>query len=119
MKPFKTQYQLDREAQWTSQGFTLIDDAKPPIGKAVEAIRVIQPRGFGGVILSTEYKLVPIVRSSEYGYDDTLNGDFGLAYSTFEGWRELQTYTANGELAEKVEQDLSKVVCLGDMVDRG
>lgn len=113
----KTQYQLDREAEWKAKGFTLIDEVKPQIGKPVEAIRVIQPRGFGGVILRTEYKLVPIVRSSEYGYDDTLNGDFGLAYSTFEGWRELQTFNADGTLAEKVELDLSNVVCLGDMVD--
>jgi len=115
----KTQYQLEREAQWTAQGFTLIDDVKPEIGKVVEAIRVFQPRGFGGVILRTEYKLVPIVRNSEYGYEDTLNGDRELAYSTFEGWRELQTFNADGTLAQKVEQDLSNVVCLSDMVDNG
>lgn len=116
---FKTQYQLDREARWKSEGFTLMDESKPEIGKPVEAIRVFQPRGFGGVILRTEYKLVPIVRSSEYGYDDTLNGDHQLAYSTFEGWRELSTFNADGTLADKVELDLSNVVCLGDMVDKG
>jgi hypothetical protein len=88
----KTQYQLDREERWKADGFVIFDDAKPPIGVQVEAIRVFQPRGFGGVILRTEYKIVPIIRDSEYGYSDTLNNDAELAYSEFEGWREFQTY---------------------------
>lgn len=94
----KTQYQLDREAKWKDQGFTLIDEAKPQIGRKVEAIRVFQPRGFGGVILRTEYKVVPLTRESEYGYTDTLNGDQGLAYSAFEAWRELETYAEDDSL---------------------
>lgn len=88
----KTEYQLEREARYKADGFTIMDDAKPEIGKPVEAVRVIQPRGFGGVILRTEYKIVPIVRETEYGYTDTLNDDRALAYSAFEAWRELQTY---------------------------
>lgn len=88
----KTQYQLDREDRWKAEGFTIFDDAKPAIGVPVEAIRVFQPRGFGGVILRTEFKIVPIIRKSEYGYTDTLNEDEALAYSAFEAWRELQTY---------------------------
>jgi len=94
----KTQYQLDREARWKAEGFTIFDDAKPALGVPVEAIRVFQPRGFGGVILRTEFKIVPIIRDSEYGYTDTLNKDAALAYSEFEAWRELQTY-ANGSPA--------------------
>lgn len=85
----KTEYQLEREARWKSMGFTLFDEAKPEIGKEVEAIRVHQPRGFGGVILRTEYLLVNMVREEEYGYTDTTNADKHLAYSEFEGWREI------------------------------
>lgn len=88
----KTDYQLERETRYKAGGFTIIGDAKPEIGKPVEAVRVFQPRGFGGVILRTEYKIVPIIRESEYGYTDTLNGDRALAYSEFEAWRKLQTY---------------------------
>jgi len=88
----KPNYQLEREARYIAEGFTIIDDAKPEIGKPVEAVRVFQPRGFGGVILRTEYKIVPIIRETEYGYTDTLNGDRSLPYSEFEAWRELQTY---------------------------
>lgn len=95
----KTQYQKDREAGWVAQGFTLIDEAKPEIGKPVEAVRVFQPRGLGGVILSTQYKVVPIIRTGEYEYTDTLNGDKCLPYSEFEGWRERQVYTLDGNLA--------------------
>lgn len=97
----KTQYQLEREARWKSMGFTLIDEAKPEIGIPVEAIRVFQPRGFGGVILRTEFKIVPIVRETEYGYSDTLNNDKALAYSHFEAWRALELYADSApEFAE-------------------
>lgn len=85
----KTEYQLEREARWKSMGFTLIDEAKPEIGKPVEAVRVNQPRGFGGVILRTEYLLVDMVREDEHSYSDTTNNDKRLAYSAFEGWREI------------------------------
>ncbi len=97
----KTEYQLEREARWKSMGFTLIDEAKPEIGKPVEAVRVHQPRGFGGVILRTEFLLVDMVREEEYGYTDTTNGDKHLAYSEFEGWREIGTGQAcNDDQAE-------------------
>ncbi|HEJ4407869.1 TPA: hypothetical protein SL557_000148 [Pseudomonas aeruginosa] len=85
----KTEYQLEREARWKSMGFTLIDEAKPEIGKPVEAVRVYQPRGFGGVILRTEYLLVNMVRAEEHSYTDTTNNDKHLASSEFEGWREI------------------------------
>ncbi|WP_178125748.1 hypothetical protein [Pseudomonas sp. EMN2] len=88
----KTQYQLDKEARYRTEGFTIMDEERPAIGKRVEAIRVFQPRGLGGVILGTEYKIVPIIRTSEHHYTDTLNKDTDLVYSAFEGWRELQTY---------------------------
>lgn len=97
----KSQYQKDREAGWVEQGFTLIDEAKPEIGKPVEAVRVFQPRGFGGTIQGTSYKLVPIIRTAEYEYTDILNGDKGLPYSEFEGFRELQVYAQDGSLAEQ------------------
>lgn len=87
----KTQYQLEREARWKSMGFTLIDEAKPEIGKPVEAVRVHQPRGFGGVILRTEFLLVDMVRDDEHSYSDNTNNDKRLAYSEFEGWREIGT----------------------------
>lgn len=72
-------------------GFTLMNDVKPDIGKSVEAVRVIVSRGFGGVILRTDRKIVPITRTSEYDYQDTLNND-RCVYSEFDAWRELQTY---------------------------
>lgn len=96
-KQIKTEYQLEREARWKSMGFTLIDEAKPEIGKPVEAVRVHQPRGFGGVILRTEYLLVNMVREEEHSYTDTTNNDKHLAYSEFEGWREIGAEQGNNE----------------------
>lgn len=93
----KTEYQLEREARWKSMAFTLIDEAKPEIGKLVEAVRVHQPRGFGGVILRTEYLLVNMVREEEHSYTDTTNNDKHLAYSEFEGWREIGVEQGNNE----------------------
>lgn len=88
----KTDYTRAREARYLADGFTLMEDAKPEIGKPVEAVRVFQPRGFGGVILRTEYKIVPIIRESEFRYTDTLNKDTHLTSIELEAWRELQTY---------------------------
>lgn len=88
----KTQFQLDKEARFRAEGFTIMDEKRPEVGNRVEAIRIFQPRGFGGVLLGTEYKIVPIIRTSEHHYTDTLNGDTDLVYSAFEGWRELETF---------------------------
>lgn len=85
----KTEKQLQYEADLKAKGFTLFDEALPEIGKPVEAIRVHQPRGFGGVILRTERLIVPVIRESEYNYTDTLNQDRCLASSEFDAWREL------------------------------
>jgi hypothetical protein len=72
-------------------GFTLMAESKPNVGHDVEAVRIFVRRGFGGVILSTSRKIVPVTRTSEYDYQDTLNND-QCVYSEFEAWRELQTY---------------------------
>lgn len=68
-------------------GFTLMSDIKPEIGKVFDGIRMWQPRGFGGVILRTEYLTVSAVRSSEYNYTDLTNKDQGLASSEYVGWK--------------------------------
>ncbi|MDU4254524.1 hypothetical protein [Pseudomonas sp.] len=104
----KTEYQLEREARWKALGYTLMDEAKPEIGQPVEAIRVYQPRGFGGVILSTRYLGVNMVRETEYGYTDTTNGDRQLAYSEFEGWRIPEAVDAGTDAAEPASTDQGK-----------
>ncbi len=85
----KTEKQLQYEADLKAKGFTLFDEALPDIGKPVEAVRVHQPRGFGGVILLTERLIVPVIRESKYNYTDTLNQDRCLASSEFDAWRDL------------------------------
>ena len=68
-------------------GFTLMSEAKPEIGKVFDGVRMHQPRGFGGVILRTEYLTVEAVRSSEYNYSDLTNKDQHLASSEWVGWK--------------------------------
>lgn len=68
-------------------GFTLMSTTKPEIGKVFDGIRMWQPRGFGGVILRTEYLTVSAVRSSEYNYTDLTNKDQCLASSEWVGWK--------------------------------
>lgn len=72
-------------------GFTLMAESKPSVGHDVEAVRIFVRRGFGGVILSTSRKIVPVTRTAEYDYQDTLNNE-RCVYSEFDAWRELQTY---------------------------
>ncbi|EPV3031746.1 hypothetical protein ACV3HO_002428 [Pseudomonas aeruginosa] len=83
--------QCELAAKLKADGFTLMVESKPEVGKRVEAVRIFQPRGFGGVILRTVRKIVPITRMAEYSYTDTLNNEAGLVESDFDGWRELQT----------------------------
>jgi hypothetical protein len=84
-------YVQDLHDSLKRDGFTLMADSKPNIGDDVEAVRIFVRRGFGGVILSTSRKIVPVTRTGEYDYQDTLNND-RCAYSEFDAWRVLQTY---------------------------
>jgi hypothetical protein len=68
-------------------GFALFKDSKPDVGKTFEGVRMWQPRGFGGVILRTEYLSVDALRDSEFNYTDLTNKDKGLASSEWVGWK--------------------------------
>lgn len=87
----KTDYELEIEQRVREYGFTLMDEALPEIGKEVEAVRVVQDRGFGGVILNTKRIVVSIVRTGDYEYTDLLNETRMLSQSEFLGWREPET----------------------------
>lgn len=68
-------------------GFNLFKDSKPDVDKIFEGVRMWQPRGFGAVILRTEYLSVDAVRYSQFNYTDLTNMDHGLASSEWVGWK--------------------------------
>lgn len=70
-----------------ADGFVSTDTEKMPIGVRVEAVRVYQPRGFGGVILRTDYIGVSAIRIEEFSYTDLTNNDKRLGFSDFMAWK--------------------------------
>lgn len=69
------------------EGWTSTGDEKLPIGETVDAVIIYQRRGLGGVILSTRYLGVDVIRTEEFRYTDLTNNDKLLSGCDVIAWK--------------------------------
>ena len=75
-------------------GFTSSNDEKLPIGVTVDAVIIYQRRGFGGVILSTRYLEVAVIRTEDFRYTDLTNDDPLLSGCDVIAWKHREQEAA-------------------------
>jgi hypothetical protein len=79
---------------YADNGFTLLSEAKPPVGVEFKAARVFVERGFGGVMLATRRREVDAVRMVPDRYYDLLNQE-EVVLSEIEAWRSTSADSAD------------------------
>lgn len=84
-------------------GFTSMTEQLPEIGATVEAVRCVQARGFGAVILSTEYLIVRAQRTGERTFSDLTNKQESVCLSAFLGWRSKPQEDRRAPVADAID----------------
>lgn len=80
---------------YKANGYTLLDQAQPPVGAKFDAARIVIDRGLGGVMLSTRRIAVLGERRSECEYFDLLNQVSMHGDSAIEAWKSSTNLQGN------------------------